>query len=279
MDCKAEILFVNDGSNDDSLQIILELQSHDERISYVDLARNFGKEAAVRAGIDFAKGDALVIIDADLQDPPELIPQMLAEIRNGYDDVYACRRSRQGETTLKKLTSRLYYSTLRALSDIDIQANTGDYRMFSHRALRALQALPERELNMKYLFSHIGYSKKAIPYDRDQRFAGRTKWNYRKLLNLAVKGFTSSSTLPLRIISLIGCAVSFGAFIYLIIVIFKALIYGDPVGGYPSLMSVLLFLGGLILLSLGVIGEYIAVIFNEVKQRPVYWVKEQILVK
>ncbi|MDR1783232.1 MAG: glycosyltransferase family 2 protein [Dysgonamonadaceae bacterium] len=274
LDCDVEILFVNDGSSDNSLEMIEELQNADGRISYLDLSRNFGKEIAMRAGIDYIKGNALLIMDADLQDPPELIPLMLKEIKNGYDDVYACRSARNGETFLKKATSRGYYRLLKYVSMIDIQENTGDFRMFGSQAICALRELKENELNMKYLFSHIGFRKKPIYYERHERIAGKTKWNYLKLLNLAIKGFTSSSTLPLRFISLTGCTVSLVAFIYLIIIVIKSLIHGDPVTGYPSLMSVLLFLGGLILLSLGIIGEYLGIIFNETKKRPVWFVKK-----
>lgn len=272
--CNTEILFVNDGSRDDTLDIIRQLQQHDAGISYVDLARNFGKETAMCAGIDYVRGDALVIMDADLQDPPELIPLMLQEIENGYDDVYACRTSRKGETRLKKWTSRMYYRCLKRMADIPIQEDTGDFRMFSQKAIHALRELKESERNMKGLFSYIGFHKKAIYYERDPRAAGTTKWNYLSLINLAIKGLTSFSTLPLRVISVTGCIVSFFAFTYLLVVFIKALIWGDPVGGYPSLMSVILFLGGIILLALGVIGEYMGIIYNETKKRPIYYVNE-----
>lgn len=273
LDCRVEILFVNDGSTDDSLDIIRELQHSDGRISCLDLSRNFGKEIAMRAGIDYIKGEILTIMDADLQHPPELIPVMLEEIKNGYDDVYACRRTVKGESFLKRTTSRVYYRFLKFVSMIDIQENTGDFRMFSHRAICALRELKENELNMKYLFSHIGFRKKPVYFEQDERVAGKTKWNYLKLLNLAVKGITSSSTMPLRFISLTGGVISLVSFLFLIFVLLKAIIYGDPVTGYPSLMSVLLFLGGLILLALGIIGEYLGIIFNETKKRPVYFVK------
>jgi len=215
-----------------------------------------------------------VIIDAALQDPPELIPLMFEELQKGYGDVYAYRLKRKGETWLKKWTSRTYYRMLKRLSDIPVQDNTGDFRMFSSKAIQALRSLKEHERNMKGLFSYIGFNKKPIYYESDPRIAGRTKWNYLKLTDLAVKGLTSFSTIPLRIISVTGIFISFFAFVYLVFVVAKALLYGDPVVGYPSLMSVLLFLGGAILLSLGIIGEYLGIIYKETKRRPAYFVNE-----
>jgi glycosyltransferase involved in cell wall biosynthesis len=199
---------------------------------------------------------------------------MLEELANGYDDVYACRLNRKGETWFKKWTSKSYYSALKFLTNIPIQEHAGDFRMFSHKAIAALQKLKENERNMKGLFSYIGFKKKPIYYERDPRIAGRTKWNYFKLSDLAVKGLTSFSTMPLRIISIMGCITSVFAIAYMIFVFLKALLYGDPVGGYPSLMSVLLFIGGAILLALGIIGEYLGIIYNETKKRPIYFVNE-----
>lgn len=269
-----EFLFVNDGSADASLSIIKGLQEIDTRVSFVDLSRNFGKEKAMCAGIDYVQGDALVIIDADLQDPPELIPQMLNELEKGYDDVYACRSSRKGETWFKRWTARNYYHWLHFLANIPVQENTGDFRMFSTKAIRALRELKECERNMKGLFSYIGFKKIAVYYERDARLAGKTKWNYLKLVNLAINGLTSFSVFPLRIVSLLGCIVSVSAFVYLFKVLLKALFWGDPVGGYPSLMCVVLLIGGMILLALGVIGEYLGVIYNETKKRSVYFINE-----
>ena len=272
--CPSEMLFVNDGSKDNTLLLIQELQKKDPRIAYVDLSRNFGKEIALLAGIDYIRGDSLIVIDADLQDPPELIPLMLEELHNGYDDVYACRKERHGETWFKKWTAKNYYRLLRLLSNIEIQENTGDFRMLSHRAIEALRMLKENERNMKGLFSYIGFNKKCIYYDREQRAAGKTKWNYFKLLDLAIKGWTSFSVIPLRFVSLVGLIVSGIAFIYLIKVLVKGFFWGDPVGGYPSLMSILLFLGGSILFALGIIGEYLGIIYNETKKRPPYFINE-----
>jgi len=274
--CEVEILFVNDGSRDDSLDVIRRLHEKDSRIAYIDLSRNYGKETAMCAGIDYICGDALVIIDADLQHPPELIAAMFEEIEKGYEDVYACRLNRKTETWLKKQAAKFYYKTLKNLSNIPVQENAGDFRMFGKKAIAALRELKESERNMKGLFSFIGFQKKAVPYEPATRIAGQTKWNYFKLTSLAIKGLTSFSTVPLRLISIVGFVVSFFAFVYLIIIIVKALIWGDPVGGYPSLMSVILFLGGMVLLALGIIGEYTGVIYNETKKRPAYFVNEYV---
>ena len=271
---ETEFLFVNDGSRDDSLQIIKRLQRSDKRVALLDLSRNFGKEVAMTAGIDYATGDALVIIDADLQDPPELIGEMLKGIEDGYDDVYAKRSNRKGETWMKKSTSKLYYRMLKKISDIPVQEDTGDYRMFSKRAIDALRRLKENERNMKGLFSFIGFKKKPIYYERDPRIAGKTKWNYWKLVNLAAQGFMSTSKVPLRLISIMGIFVSLIAFLYLIFVVVRAAIWGDPVSGYPSMVSIILFLGGGQMLALGIIGEYVGIVFSETKKRPIYYVNE-----
>jgi glycosyltransferase involved in cell wall biosynthesis len=228
----------------------------------------------MKAGIDYIKGDALVIIDADLQDQPELIPQMVAEIENGYDDVYAQRISRAGETWLKKTTSNLYYLLLKRMSNIPIQENTGDYRMFSKKAILALKELKESELNMKGLFSYVGFKKKAIFYERDHRIAGETKWSYLKLIILAIKGLTSFSVAPLRVVSIAGVIVSVAAFIFMLFILIKTIFYGEVVTGYPSLIAVVLFLGGVQLLAVGIIGEYIGIIYSETKKRPLYFVNE-----
>ncbi len=274
LSCQSEILFVNDGSRDNTLFLIKNLHQKDKRVSFIDLSRNFGKEIAMAAGIDYVKGDALVIIDADLQDPPELIIEMFKELEQGYDDIYAKRINRKGESWFKKKTSKIYYKLLKDISDIPIQEDTGDYRMFSKRAISALRELKENERNMKGLFSYIGFKKKPIYYERDARIAGSTKWNYWKLINLAIKGFTSFSKMPLRIVSFIGLTVSIVAFAYLVTVVIRAMIWGDPVTGYPSLVSVILFLGGVQLLALGIIGEYLGIIFSETKKRPIYYINE-----
>ena len=269
-----EFLFVNDGSRDKTLEIIRDYAETDNRVAYVNLSRNFGKEIAMIAGLDHVTGDATVIIDADLQDPPELIPKMIKFWEQGYDDVYAKRNSRDGETWLKKTTSKLYYNLLQKVTHIQIQKDTGDFRLLDSRCVEALKQMRESQRYTKGMFSWIGYKKQEITYDRDPRAAGETKWNYPKLFNFAIDGITSFTTAPLRISSILGFIVSFIAFVFIIIVVVKKTLFGDPVAGYPSLMAAVLFLGGVQLLSLGIIGEYIGRIFNETKGRPLYFVEE-----
>ena len=273
-DYEFEFLFVNDGSRDKTLEIIKDLAHIDKRISYINLSRNFGKEIAMIAGLDNVKGDATVIIDADLQDPPELIPQMLQYWKQGYDDVYARRKSRSGESWFKRTTSEAFYKVLQKSTNIPIQRDTGDFRLLSRRCVESLKQFRESERYTKGMFSWIGYKKKEILYDRDPRLAGETKWNYRKLINLAIDGITSFTTAPLRISSVFGVIVSFLAFLYIIYLVVRTMFFGTDLAGYPSMMAVILFLGGVQLLSLGVIGEYIGRIFNETKQRPLYFIEE-----
>lgn len=269
-----EFLFVNDGSRDRTLEIIAAYAQKDDRVSYINLSRNFGKETAMIAGLDHADGDATVIIDADLQDPPELIPKMIKFWEEGYDDIYARRTSREGETWLKKSTSELFYKLLKKSTSIPIQQDTGDFRLLDRRCVVALRQFRESQRYTKGMFSWIGYEKKEILYDRDPRAAGETKWNYPKLFNFAIDGITSFTTAPLRISSLLGIIVSFAAFVYIIYLVIRTTFYGTDLAGYPSMMAVILFLGGVQLLSLGVIGEYIGRIFNETKNRPLYFVDE-----
>ncbi|WP_026692811.1 glycosyltransferase family 2 protein [Peribacillus kribbensis] len=269
-----ELLFVNDGSKDQTINIIKELRETDIRVSYIDLSRNYGKETAMLAGFDYTRGDALIIIDADLQDPPELIPEMIELWEQGYDDVFAKRKSRSGESWLKKWTSKSFYRVLQKVSRIKIEEDTGDFRLLDKRCVRALQQLRETQRYTKGMFSWIGFNKKEILFDRDPRAAGTTKWNYAKLMDLAIEGITSFTTFPLRISSFIGVIVSFLAFIYMFVIIFKTLFFGEKIIGYPSTMSVILFLGGIQLLSLGVIGEYLGRVFNETKNRPLYFINE-----
>ncbi|MGJ7922716.1 glycosyltransferase family 2 protein [Neobacillus sp. LXY-4] len=269
-----EILFVNDGSKDSTLQQIKSLREKDHNISYVNLSRNFGKETAMIAGLDYAAGDAVIIIDADLQDPPELIPEMIRYWEMGYDDVFAKRRSRAGESWLKKTTASTYYKILQKMTRIPIQKNTGDFRLLDRRCVEALKQIRETQRYTKGMFSWIGYNKKEILFDRDPRAAGETKWNYLKLMDLAIEGITSFTTTPLRISAMFGCVISFFAFVYIIWIISKTLLFGENVAGYPSLMTVILFLGGIQLISLGIIGEYLGRIFNETKNRPLYFVDE-----
>jgi len=267
-----EILFINDGSKDNTLKLIQDLRNSDSRICYLNLSRNYGKETAMIAGLDYAKGDCVIIIDADLQDPPELIPEMLEYWEQGYDDVYAKRKSRKGETFMKKFTSKMYYKTLQSVTNIEIQKDTGDFRLLDRRCVEALKSIRESQRYTKGLFSFIGYNKKEILYDRDPRAAGQTKWNYGKLINLSIDGLTSFTTAPLRWAAIIGLLVSCAGFIYMMAIIFKTLVYGVDVPGYSSTMVVILFLGGIQLIFLGIIGEYLGRTFNETKYRPLYFV-------
>lgn len=269
-----EYLFVNDGSRDNTLEIIKKHAKKDPRISYINFSRNFGKEIAMIAGIDHAKGDAMVIIDADLQDPPELIPEMITYWEEGYDDVYARRKSREGETFIKKETSRWYYKLLQSSTSIPIQIDTGDFRLLDRRCIDALKQFRESQRNTKAMFSWIGYKKKEIFYDRDPRVAGETKWNYRKLINLAIDGITSFTTAPLRIATITGIVISAVAFIYIVYLIIRPLFGVSTGAGYSSTLAVILFLGGVQMLFLGIIGEYVGRIFNETKQRPLYLIEE-----
>ncbi|MFT8323491.1 MAG: glycosyltransferase family 2 protein [Bacillus sp. (in: firmicutes)] len=269
-----EILFVNDGSKDHTLSIIKSIRMIDDRISYVNLSRNFGKEIAMIAGLDYAKGDAVVLMDADLQDPPELIPKLIDYWEQGYDDVYAKRRSRDGESWLKKFTSAQFYRLLQKTTRIPIQEDTGDFRLLDRRAVEALRKLRETQRYTKGMFSWIGFNKKEILFDRDSRAAGKTKWHYASLVNLAIEGITSFTVAPLRLSSIVGVIVSLCAFIYMLFIIGRTVLFGNNVDGYASLMTVILFLGGLQLLSIGIIGEYLGRVFNETKRRPLYFVDE-----
>ena len=269
-----EFLFINDGSKDKTLDIIKGYAEADPRVSYINLARNFGKEIGMIAGLDHVTGDATVIIDADLQDPPELIPEMIKLWEEGYDDVYAKRQSREGETWLKKFTSRMYYKTLQRVTRIPIQEDTGDFRLLDRRVVEALKLFRESQRNTKAMFSWVGFHKREILYSRDPRAAGETKWNYIKLIELAIDGITSFTTAPLRISTYAGILVSFFAFVYLLFLVIRTLFFGVDLAGYPSMMAVILFLGGVQLISLGIIGEYVGRIFNETKQRPLYLIEE-----
>lgn len=269
-----EILYVNDGSRDNTLAMLKELSAQCAEVSWLNLSRNFGKEHAMTAGMNYAVGDAVVIIDADLQDPPELIPTLIREWESGYDNVYGRRRDREGESFLKKATAHLFYRVIGRVSGIDIPRDTGDFRLLSRRAVNALLTMPEQHRFMKGLFAWIGYRQKELLYDRDVRFAGTSKFNYWKLWNFALEGLTSFSSAPLKLASYIGVGVAFGSLLYGCFIIFKTLAYGDAVAGYPSLMTVVLFMGGMQLLFIGIVGEYLGRTFDEVKGRPLYFVEE-----
>jgi glycosyltransferase involved in cell wall biosynthesis len=274
MECDAQVVYVNDGSTDHTVKVINDLRQQDEGVALVDLSRNFGKEIAMTAGFDHSEGDAIVVIDADLQDPPEVIPKLFKWYREGYDVVYAKRISRSGEGVLKKLTAFLFYRLIHAASRVKIPADTGDFRLLSRRALDALSKLREQHRFMKGLYAWIGFPQKAVLYHREPRKAGQTKWNYWRLWNFALEGFTSFTIGPLKVASYLGLCTALAAFLYALWVIYKTLAHGDPVAGYPSLMVVILFLGGIQLMTIGVLGEYLGRMFDETKQRPLYFVKE-----
>lgn len=269
-DCDYEVVYVNDGSRDGTIGVLRRLRDEDPDVTILDLSRNFGKEIAMAAGFDHACGDAVIVIDTDLQDPPELIPQLLAGWREGYDVVYAQRVERDGETWFKKITASLFYRMIHRVSRVEIPRDTGDYRLLSRRAVDSLNRLREHHRFMKGLFAWIGYPQKAVPYHRDPRFAGTTKWNYWRLWNFALEGLTSFSIAPLKLASYVGLLISVIAFLYAIVIIYKTLMFGEDVRGYPSLMVVVLMLGGIQLASLGIIGEYLGRMFNETKARPLY---------
>lgn len=269
-----EIIFINDGSDDQTLGVITTLIQNNKRIKLIDLSRNFGKEIAMTAGIDFAVGDAVIVIDADLQDPPELIPEMYRCWREGYDVVYATRIKRDGETYVKRVTAQAFYWVIVRLSNVRIPVNTGDYRLMSRRAVEAVKQFQEQHRFMKGLFSWIGYRQISIPYHRAPRCAGGTKWNYWQLWNFAIEGITSFSYGPLRVATYLGVLTAFLAIIYASIVMIKVFIRGRDVPGYASIMVTMLFLGAVQLITLGIIGEYLGRIFNEVKRRPLYLVQQ-----
>ncbi|EOH98899.1 hypothetical protein UAY_02168 [Enterococcus moraviensis ATCC BAA-383] len=271
-DYRFDFLFVNDGSTDQSLPIILGLKAFDDRISVVDLSRNYGKEIAMLAGFDHAQGDAAVVIDSDLQQPPELIKEMIVWWEKGYEDVYAVRKERKGERFLKKWTSAFYYRILQKASKTNIYPNAGDFRLLDRKAVEALKTIREQERYTKGLYSWIGFKKKELFYNADERAGGTTKWRFSSLFHLAMNGVTSYTTLPLKITTIIGGIVSIAAFLYMMIVLVQTLLLGADVSGYPSLMIGILFLGGLQLISLGIIGEYLGRVFNETKKRPLYFI-------
>ncbi len=269
-----EILFINDGSKDKTIDLIKEYRQKDSRINYVDFARNFGKETAMIAGMDYATGDCVIFIDADLQDPPELIPEMIKFWEEGYDDVYAQRRSRKGETWLKKFTSKMYYKVLQSLTKVPIQKDTGDFRLLDSRCVNALRKMRETGRNSKSMFSWIGYNKKAILYDRDPRIAGSTKWNYAKLVNLAIDGITSFTTSPLRISTYLAVPTFFTLLVYFIYVIVKCIKLNVAIEAFQAVILLILFFSGVQILLFGIVGEYLGRIFNESKHRPLYLVNE-----
>ena len=269
-----EILFVNDGSKDKTLEIIKEYRKKDNRFAYVNLSRNFGKEIAMIAGLDYAKGDAVVFMDADLQDPPELLPELIKYWEEGYDDVYARRKTRDGETFLKKFTSKMYYRVLQKLTNIQIQKDTGDFRLLDRRCVNALKKLRESQRCSKSMFSWIGYKKKEVLFDREPRVAGKTKWNYKKLIDLAIDGITSFTTSPLRLSTYLTIPTFITLAVYFIYVIVKSCTIHEPIQAFQAIILINLFFFGIIILLIGIIGEYLGRIFNETKNRPLYFIDE-----
>lgn len=269
-----EVLMVNDGSHDRTIDIIRELRASDERICYVDLSRNFGKENAMLAGFDYATGDCMVIMDADLQHPPHVIPEMLRYWEEGFDDVYAKRVTRGKESWLRKRLTLFYYNMLQRTTRVEILENVGDFRLLDRKCIDALKQLRETQRYTKGMYCWVGFRKHEVLFEQGDRVAGASSFNFMRLMSLAMDGITSFTTAPLRIATVLGLIVSVVAFSFMVYVLITTLIWGDPVQGYPTLMTVILFLGGVQLLSLGIIGEYLGRIFHETKGRPVYIARE-----
>lgn len=271
-----EIVCVNDGSRDATLPALREWAARDTRVKIVDLSRNFGKEAALSAGLDFARGRAIVPIDVDLQDPPELIGAMLEHWRAGYDVVLAARHDRSSDPRLKRATAGWFYTLMARISDIEIPANVGDFRLMDRQVVEALQRLPERARFMKGIFAWLGFRTTTISFARPNRSAGEAKQHYGRLARLALDGIVSFTTFPLRVWTLLGIALSTASAVYMLVIIVRTLVFGNDVPGYASIMTVLLFFNGMIMINLGILGEYIARIFVEVKGRPIYLVRETV---
>ena len=271
-DVDGRILYVDDGSTDATWAVMQQLAAQEPRVSALRLSRNFGKEAALTAGLDFVEEGAVILLDADGQDPPELIPQFVALWQQGYDDVYGTRLERGGDGWLKRFTAAAFYRVMGRLSKTPIPADTGDFRLLSPRALAGLRQLRERHRFMKGLFGWVGYNRVALPYRREARLAGNSKFGVWKLWNFALEGITSFSTAPLRVATYLGLFTAAGAFGFAAWVIGKAALYGDRVAGWPTMMAVILFLGGVQLIALGLIGEYLGRMYMEAKQRPLYLV-------
>lgn len=269
-----EFLFINDGSTDSTIPLLREYAVARNDVRYIDLSRNFGKEVAMLAGFDYAKGDAVVVIDADLQQPPEVIKAMIHWWEQGYDDIYAVRQERDGESRFKKFTSKYYYKILQFISGKEVYPHVGDFRLLDRKCIEALKQIRETERYTKGMYGWIGFNKKEISYHAEERIAGKTKWKFLDLFNLALNGITSYSTMPLKIWSYMGFVISVFAFVFLAYEIGKTLLFGSSLEGYPTLIASILFLGGIQLISLGVIGEYLGRVFVETKNRPTYLVKE-----
>lgn len=271
-----EIIYIDDGSSDRSFELLESIQASDTGVSVIKLSRNFGKEAAVTAGLKMANGDAVIVMDCDLQDPPHLISMMVDAWLSGADVVNMRRIDREGDSLLKKITANCFYKLMKTISDIEIEENVGDFRLLSRKVVNALNTLPERNRFMKGLFSWVGFKKVSIDYVRPPRKAGSTKWPYWKLWNFALDGITSFSTTPLRISSYLGFFFAFGSFCVGAFFLAKTFLFGDLVKGFPTLYLTMLFLGGIQLMSIGIIGEYISRIFIEIKNRPIYLIDQHL---
>jgi glycosyltransferase involved in cell wall biosynthesis len=271
-----EILFVDDGSSDTTLEVIRKANAADPRVRALSLSRNFGKEAALSAGLDAARGQAVIPLDVDLQDPPEAIAPMVAKWRQGFDVVYGVRDNRESDSLPKRVTADFYYRAHNWLSNDKIPEHAGDFRLLDRKVVDVIKAMPERNRFMKGLFAWAGFRQAAVSYHRTERTVGKTKYNYWKLWTLALDGITSASTIPLRVWSYLGALVAFGAILYAVVIVIRVLTAGIDVPGYASMMVAILFLGGLQLLSLGVLGEYVGRILIETKGRPLYVIRERI---
>lgn len=268
LDESYELIFVNDGSSDRTAAIIQEIIQGDERVSLLEFSRNFGHQAAISAGIDHARGDALIIIDGDLQDPPELIPQMISKWREGYEVVYARRSRREGETLFKKWTAALFYRALRSITDIEIPVDTGDFRLIDRRVIDALKSMGEKNRFVRGLVSWVGFRQTAVEYVRDERFAGSSKYPLKKMVRFALDGITAFSHKPLKLAAYLGSAITCSGFVYLIVSLGQRVFSAQS--SWAPFMACLIILNGLVLLALGIIGEYIGRIFDEVRNRPLY---------
>jgi glycosyltransferase involved in cell wall biosynthesis len=269
-----EIVFIDDGSTDQTLNLLQSYSNTDERIVIVELSRNFGKEAALTAGFDICRGRAAIPMDADLQDPPDLIPDLVDKWQRGYDVVNAVRRSRRDDSLVKRFSAHIFYRMIGRLSPINLPVDTGDFRLLSRAVIEALKRMPERRRYMKGMFAWVGFKSIEVSYDRKARVAGKTNWNYFKLLNFAVEGITSFSSAPLRLAMYLGLVVALLSIIYAGIVVFKTIVWGESVAGYPSLMVALLFIGAMQLICIGIIGEYLGRVYDESKRRPIYLIKD-----
>lgn len=269
-----EIVCVNDGSKDNTLMHLIEYHTQNPKVKVINLSRNYGKEIALSAGLDYARGNAVIPIDADLQDPPELIEELVEKWREGYDVVYATRRSRTGESWLKRFTANAFYRIIDSISHVPIPRDTGDFRLLDRRVVNAIKQLPERTRFMKGLFAWVGFKQTSVLFDRPSRYKGETKWNYWRLWNFALDGIMSFSFVPLKVWSYIGLLVAIPSFFYASFLVLRTIFFGVQVAGYASIMVAILFLGGVQLVSLGVIGEYVGRVYEEVKGRPLYLVRD-----